>query len=180
MERNGTMVTVVQHCNVCQGKPFTWRSQPFVLGRYPAGNILLSFAVLMAGASISKVLLVFKHMGLAAYSPRTFFYHQNRFVFPTILLYWETYQQSLIQSLKNIGETVWCGDGRFDSMGHSAKYGAYTMFCTTILKIVHFDLLQVNVANPNKILLDCGIKSQTPCSYCFFQVNCMDHCLAVY
>ena len=39
---------------------------------------------------------------------------------------------------------VWSGDGRFDSMGHSAKYGAYTMFCNTILKVVHFELLQVS------------------------------------
>lgn len=147
MQKNGTMVTVLQHCDACMGNSFTWRSQPFVLGRYPAGNILLSFAVLMAGASISKVILVFRHMGLSTYSPRTFFYHQSKFVFPTILLYWESYQRSLIESLKNVAESVWCGDGRFDSMGHSAKYGAYTMFCTTILKIVHFDLLQVSFQN---------------------------------
>ena len=106
MEKNGTMVTVVQYCNVCLGKSFTWRSQPYILGRYPAGNVLLSFAALMAGASISKVLLVFRHLGLSAYSPRTFFYHQSKFIFPTILLYWESYQKSLIQSLRNIGETV--------------------------------------------------------------------------
>ena len=136
-------------CFTCQGKSFTWRSQPYILGRYPAGNVLLSFAVLMAGASISKVLLVFRHLGLAAYSPRNFFYHQSKFIFPTILLHWESYQRSLIQSLRTVGETVWCGDGRFDSMGHSAKYGAYTMFCTTILKIVHFDLLQVGISHPS-------------------------------
>ena len=36
------------------------------------------------------------------------------------------------------------GDGRFDSMRHSAKYGVYTMSCTTILKVVHFELVQVS------------------------------------
>ena len=143
MHRNGTMVTVQQFCEECGGKSFTWRSQPFVFGRYPAGNILLSFAVLMAGASISKVLLVFKHMGLAAVTSRIFFYHQSRFLIPTILIHWESYQKSLIETLGSVSQAVWCGDGRFDSMGHSAKYGAYTMFCTTILKIVHFDLMQV-------------------------------------
>lgn len=40
-------------------------------------------------------------------------------------------------------DVIWCGDGCFDSMGHSAKYGAYTMFCSSILKVVHFELLQV-------------------------------------
>ena len=71
MKQNGTMVTVIQHCKHCEGHPFTWKSQPYhlVLGKYPAGNILLSFAVLLAGASISKVLLVFRHMGLCAYHP---------------------------------------------------------------------------------------------------------------
>ena len=117
----------------------------FILGRYPAGNILLSFATLMAGASISKVLLVFRYFGLAAYSPRTFFYHQRKFLLPSILHYWESYQAKLIQSLKSVKDGVWSGDGRFDSMGHSAKYGVYTMFCCTIMKIVHFELLQVSI-----------------------------------
>ena len=49
MKQDGTMVTVTQSCANCNQK-FVWRSQPLVLGKYPAGNILLSFAVLMAGA----------------------------------------------------------------------------------------------------------------------------------
>ena len=142
MDRNGSMVTVDQHCQSCK-KNFKWRSQPFILGRYPAGNILLSFAALMAGASISKLLLVFKHMNLSVYDGRTFFYHQSRFVFPAILKYWETYQSSLITKIKDIKDVIWSGDGRFDSMGHSAKYGVYTIFCSPIMKIVHFELLQV-------------------------------------
>ena len=73
MQQNGTMVTVTQHCPKC-AKGYVWRSQPFVHGKYPAGNVLLS---------------------------------------------------------------------RFDSMGHSAKYGAYAMFCSTIMKVVNFELLQV-------------------------------------
>ena len=98
----------------------------------------------MAGASISKVLLVMRHMGLCAYSARTFLVHQKNFLFPVILNYWEQYRASLVGKLKNMANVVWSGDGRFDSMGHSAKYGAYTMFCNTILKVVHFKLLQVS------------------------------------
>ena len=33
-----------------------------------------------------------------------------------------------------VGSTPW----------DTAKYGAYTMFCSTILKVVHFELLQVS------------------------------------
>ena len=56
------------------------------------------------------------------------------------------YRGGLIQTLEGLKEAlIWCGDGRFDSVGHSAKYGAYTMYCSTISKIVHFEVLQVGV-----------------------------------
>ena len=35
------------------------------------------------------------------------------------------------------------GDGRFDSVGHNAKYGTYTMYSNSISKLVHFELVQV-------------------------------------
>ena len=57
MKQNGTMVTVEQQCPSCGDQSFRWSSQPLILGKFPAGNILMSFAVLMASASISKVLL---------------------------------------------------------------------------------------------------------------------------
>ena len=133
------MVIASQQCQHCGDYAFVWKSQPMTLGgKHPLGNILLSFAILMAGASISKVLLVFKHMG---------FYHQRSFLFPAVISYWEQYEAGLISKLKELKDVVWSGDGRFDSMGHSAKFGAYSMFSNTLLKIVHFEILQV--ASPN-------------------------------
>lgn len=144
--QRGTMVIVKQYCLNCRDDSFTWRSQPMMFnGRYPAGNVLLSFSVLMAGASISKILLVFRHMGLSVFTARTFFFLQKNFLFPAVLKYWESYQATLIAEVKNLKNVVCSGDGRFDSMGHSAKYGVYSMFCNTILKVVHFELLQVNL-----------------------------------
>ena len=65
MYQTGTMVTVEQQCSSCEEiKPFKWQSQPSILG-FAADNILLSFSSLIAGASISKVLFVFRHFGLA-------------------------------------------------------------------------------------------------------------------
>ena len=138
----GTMAIVEQTRKSCKGS-YTWRSQPLVLGKYPAGNILLSFAILMSGSSISKVLLLFRHLGLKIYCARTFFYHQRRFMFPLILQYWEKSRAALINQLKGIKDSVWAGDGRFDSMGHSAKYGCSTMLNCNLTKLVHFELLQV-------------------------------------
>ncbi|KAK2548287.1 hypothetical protein P5673_031519 [Acropora cervicornis] len=143
MKQRGTMVIVNQHCMICGDNSYSWKSQPMMFnGRYPAGNVLLSFSMLMAGASISKILLVFKHMGLSAYNARTFFFHQTNFLFPAVLSYWERYQAALVEKIKNIKDAVWSADGRFHSMGHSAKFGVYALFCNTILKVVHFELLQ--------------------------------------
>ncbi|XP_068680453.1 uncharacterized protein [Montipora foliosa] len=72
MKQRGTMVIASQQCQHCGDEVFVWKSQPMTLGgKHPLGNILISFGILMAGASISKVLLVFKHMGLSAFSART-------------------------------------------------------------------------------------------------------------
>jgi hypothetical protein len=136
MEQNGTMVTVEQQCSNCHVKPFRLRSQPFILGRYPAGNILLSFATLMAGASISKVLLVF---GILVWQPT----HRGPSFTINANFFCQAFSNTgshtkLIQSLKSVKDSVWSGDGRFDSMGHSEKWGVYAMFCCTIMKIVHF------------------------------------------
>ena len=109
MKCNGTMVTVYQDCKNCGPKGFPWRSQPLVLGKYPAGNILLSFAILVAGGSVSKVLLVCRHMGLAVFSVPTFLKNQAKFLFPVIIQFWETYQAKLIQSAQanNKYHMVW-------------------------------------------------------------------------
>ncbi len=143
------MVKVYQSCITCGKDCWKWRSQPYVLGRYPAGNILLSLGTLAAGASISKLLLVFKHFNLASYTARTFFRHQKQFLFPAIIHHWEKYRESLLAELHGEDRVVLCGDGRFDSMGHSAKYGSYTIYCENIKKIIHFELVQVSIITAN-------------------------------
>ena len=92
MKKRGTLVIVNQHCSKCD-YCYEWRSQPNTLGgKHAAENVLLSFAILLAGASISKVLLVFSYVGMSAYSTRTFFAHQRNFVFLVIRSQRETYQ----------------------------------------------------------------------------------------
>lgn len=52
-------------------------------------------------------------------------------------------RSNLANELKEKEEAIWCGDRRFDSMGHSAQYGVYKMFFCAITKIVHFELVEV-------------------------------------
>ena len=53
-------------------------------------------------------------------------------------------QSQLVDKLKQNKEPlVMAGDGRHDSMGHRAKYCAYTIFCCTSPCILHFNIVQV-------------------------------------
>ena len=142
ISQSGTMLTIRSTCSHCQ-KVFTWTSQPLMLGKFPAGNLLLSFSILCSGASINKILLVFRHMGVLVYHYPTYFYHQRHLLVPTIVKYWRGYQADLLAKLAG-KEVVIAGDGRHDSMGHSAKYGTYTIFCCTIGYIIHIVLVQVS------------------------------------
>ena len=41
--------------------------------------------------------------------------------FPQILSFWNSYREKLIKGLESKRNISWTGDGRFDSMGHSAN-----------------------------------------------------------
>lgn len=79
----GTDVVISTFCGnpTCQQKEYTWHSQPWMKyssgQRGPAGNFLLSMAILFAGGSASKILTAFKHMSIGCMSLRTFFKHQR-------------------------------------------------------------------------------------------------------
>lgn len=74
IKRIGTMATVIQSCKNCgNNRQFKWRNQPLIHGRHPAGNIMMSFSILMSEVNISQIFLMFGHMGLTAISPRTYF-----------------------------------------------------------------------------------------------------------
>lgn len=168
VSQTGTMITIKTTCSMCQGS-YVWQSQPYLLGRFPAGNLLLSFAILCAGASVYKVLLVFKHMGMLVYSQPTYYYHQRHLLIPSIMKFWRNYQAQILEKL-NGKEVVLAGDGRHDSMGHSAKYGTYTIFCCTVGLIIHIVLIQVpeisiSITNSNFISITLQNPQITPCFF---------------
>ncbi|XP_044178092.1 uncharacterized protein LOC122960162 [Acropora millepora] len=150
ISQSGTMLTIQTSCSHCK-RDFTWTSQPLMLGKFPAGNLLLSFAILCSGASINKILVVFKHMGVLVYHFPTYFHHQRHLLIPAVVKYWRGYQAALLQRLQG-QEVVLAGDGRHDSMGHSAKYGTYSIFCCTIGYIIHLVLVQANEAGSSSAM----------------------------
>ena len=75
----GTEAVVKTSCNnpECM-KQSTWYSQPLIPGSHiPAGNFLLYLCILLTGGSATKVLQMFKHMGLGCVSLGTFFKYQR-------------------------------------------------------------------------------------------------------
>ena len=79
-KQTGTMVTIKITCHnpKCPKRNGEWQSQPKMPGtKIPAGNFLLSFAILLGGGSASKVFQIFSHMGLACISLNTYFKHQR-------------------------------------------------------------------------------------------------------
>lgn len=165
----GTEAVVTTTCSnpKCQGQVYMWHSQPTMPGTgIPAANFLLCMAILLAGGSASKVFQTFSHMGLGCVSLNTFFKYQRSKLFPTIYMYWKKYQSKLLEKVKAVsGGVVVAGDGRHDSMGHSAKFGAYTIFCCTVPMIIHFALIQRNQAGSSPAMEFMGFK------------QCMDYLL---
>ena len=84
------MITVSSTCNACK-QTHVWKSQPYLLGLFSAGNLLLSFAILTAGGSVTKVLNIFKNMGILAYRKGKFCNHQRYLLIPSIT--WKVYME---------------------------------------------------------------------------------------
>ena len=98
-------------------------SQPSVRN-IPAGNILLSAAILFSGATPGKVLRLLNHMQVACISDITYYCHQSRFLEPAVFAVWEVKQLRLFAECRTKGDSLNIeGDGRADSlqsMGHMA------------------------------------------------------------
>ena len=98
----------------------------------PAGNMLLSAAILFAGGSSTKTLQILQHMRVATISKRTYFLHHQYVLEPALQHQWELHQHELMHQA-----------GGADSPGHSAKYGVYSAMELDINKVFDLQLVQV-------------------------------------
>ena len=141
--QKGTCIAIRQLCSHC-GHEWVWMSQPYMKD-IPAGNILLSSAILFSGATPGKALRMLNHMQLACISDRIFYRHHSRFLEPAILTVWAAEQSRLLAECKAHDSSLSIGgDGRVDSPGHSAKYGLYALIDLDTNKVIHIELVQVN------------------------------------
>lgn len=138
----GTFVAAVRRCCNCDYS-HKWCSQPLV-NDIPAGNIHLSAAMYISGASFAKTERVFAALRMKFFCSSTFYRHIQQFVQPTILSVWNDHQKQLLHSLiERPGDVVLGGDMRADSPGHCAKYGSYTMMELRANRVIDVSLIQV-------------------------------------
>uniref|UniRef100_T1J2D3 THAP-type domain-containing protein n=1 Tax=Strigamia maritima TaxID=126957 RepID=T1J2D3_STRMM len=112
---------VTQKSTECSEK-FIWTSSDY-LSSTPAVNLLVSAAILFSGSSPSKCLRLFKSLDCPAVCYRTYLRHQKNFLFP------KTEQRLLLDEIlsRDDRSVKLGGDGRCDSPGFCAKFGAYTI-----------------------------------------------------
>ncbi|KAH7972432.1 hypothetical protein HPB52_012120 [Rhipicephalus sanguineus] len=65
---------------------------------------------------------------------------------------WEEHQETLLTQLRDTNLEL-CGDGRCDSLGHSAEYLTYSFLCPDSRNIIHTEQVQVKEASGKSWLL---------------------------
>ena len=141
----GTCIHISQNCLHCSHVN-DWYSQPFIKNSMPAGNILLSAAILFSGALPSMAFRMMKFIGCVCPDKRTFFRHQTVFLQPTVMSVWKEHQKNLLQDLrKEKRGLIIGGDGRADTPGHSAKFGSYSIMKLKKKVILDIQLVQVEI-----------------------------------
>jgi solute carrier family 8 (sodium/calcium exchanger) len=140
--QDGSLIEVQQQCHSCD---FTreWLSQPYVR-RMPAGNLILSSALLLTGALPAKTLRVLKFANIASISRSTYHRHQEAYLAPAVIAEFQCHQQEILSKLEKKEDGVeLAGDGRYDSPGFLAKYGIYSVLEESTGKIIDTQLVQV-------------------------------------
>ena len=96
-------------------------------------------------------------------SKTTLYKVQNKYVFPVIHNTWHNHQKQVLQIIKEQKVQInVVGDGRCDSLGHSAKYGTYSLLDESSGKVTDFSLVQVwRSSQHKKYLFDAWLQIDT-------------------
>lgn len=73
----------------------------------------------------------------------TYYRHQRDYLLPLVLGEWQTQKEDLLADARRRGNLTLEGDGRCDSPGHSALYGAYSLIDFAINKVIALETVKV-------------------------------------
>ena len=100
---------------------------------------------MFSGALPSQFLRVLKNINCLSISTRTYYNHQQQFLHPAATSLWSKFQADYVEECKTLGHQLAIGgDGRADSLGHSAKFGSYTAMDLDSHLVVNIELVQSN------------------------------------
>ena len=88
----GTKIYVTQKCPTCK-LVRQWKSQPNIR-RIPAGNLLLSAAILYSDSMTSLTLRIFKILKVECFSRQMFCKHQKNYLIPVVMKLWKEEKDS--------------------------------------------------------------------------------------
>ena len=138
----GSLLSVTLFC--VDGHTSIWKSQP-LLNKMPLGNLLLASSVVFTGNTYGRIKELLEVLSVACISKTSFMELQKKFVFPVINEFFIKQKEEIVDYLKWQNRPLdVSGDGRCDSPGFTAKYGAYTVMNTENDKILDFSLTQVS------------------------------------
>lgn len=71
---------------------------------------------------------------------------QKKYLFPIVHKHFNEHKQDVFNEVR-VTSVVTGGDGRWDSTGHSAKYGTCSIIDTESSKVLDFSLVKVTEVN---------------------------------
>ena len=123
----GAALKVEMTCN--DGHTEFWASSSDVgQGRecIPYINLKLIYFLFVTGLHYEKIKTIFSRCKILFFSATTYYKIKKKFLYNVIWSYWLAHQAENLEKLREARTgLVLCGDARFDSVGHSAKYMTY-------------------------------------------------------
>ena len=104
-------------------------------------TVLLAAGVFLSGKNFEKMAMFCRILNIGFIAPATFTRVQRLYIIPEVVHIWEQMQKDIwgVLAVENI---ILCGDGRMDSLGHSAKYCVYLLmeqFLDVVVDLVVVD-----------------------------------------